>query len=116
MIHEFAHKIDMLKGDASGVPPFSSAFHRGLDGRAFEAVLQQSYASFTRQVDAWQERGEVEEDAPLIDPYAAEHPAEFFAVLSEVFFTQPGRVDEAFPDMYRQLVAYYRQNPLERHG
>ena len=116
VIHEFAHKIDMLKGDATGVPPFSSAFHRGLDGRAFEAALMQSYEAFTRQVDAWQERGEVEEDAPLIDPYAAEHPAEFFAVLSEAFFTEPVRLHEAFPDMYRQLAAYYRQNPLERHG
>ena len=114
VIHEFAHKIDMLKGDATGVPPFSSAFHRGLDGRAFEAELLQSYERFTREVDAWEARGEPEDDAPLIDPYAAEHPAEFFAVLSEAFFTQPARVHVAFPQMYLQLQAYYRQDPLGR--
>lgn len=116
VIHEFAHKIDMLKGDATGVPPFSGAFHRGLDGRAFEAALMQSYDAFSREVGAWEARGESEDDAPLIDPYAAEHPAEFFAVLSEVFFTQPRHLHAAFPEMYRQLAAYYRQYPLERQG
>jgi MtfA peptidase len=112
VIHEFAHKIDMLKGDATGVPPFSSEFHRELNGREFEAELNRAYALFTTQVDAWTARGEPEEDAPLIDPYAAEHPAEFFAVLSEAFFTQPEPVRDVFPDMYHLLKAYYRQNPL----
>ncbi len=116
VIHEFAHKIDMLKGDATGVPPFSSTFHRDLDGRAFEAALMQGYEAFTVEIEAWEARGEAEDEAPLIDPYAAEHPAEFFAVLSEVFFTQPKRVNVAFPALYRQLAAYYRQDPLARQG
>ena len=111
VIHEFAHKIDMLKGDATGVPPFSSTFHRDLNGRQFEAVLMQSYQAFALAVDQWEARGEHDDDAPLIDPYAAEHPAEFFAVLSEAFFTKPQRVVDTFPEMYRQLAAYYRQNP-----
>ncbi len=112
VIHEFAHKIDMLKGDATGVPPFSPAFHRDLNGREFEAVLSHSFDSFAASVAAWEADGERDSEAPLIDPYAAEHPAEFFAVLSEAFFTRPEDVQDTFPDMYRLLAAYYRQNPL----
>ena len=112
VIHEFAHKIDMLKGDATGVPPFSPVFHRDLNGREFEAMLNQSFDSFAASVAAWEAHGERDSDAPLIDPYAAEHPAEFFAVLSEAFFTRPEDVQDTFPQMYRLLAAYYRQNPL----
>ena len=112
VIHEFAHKIDMLKGDATGVPPFSSAFHRDFNGREFEAALNQSFTIFAAQVAAWEAGGERERDAPLIDPYAAENPAEFFAVLSEAFFTRPEDVQDTFPEMYRLLAAYFRQNPL----
>lgn len=112
VIHEFAHKIDMLKGDATGVPPFSSTFHRDLNGREFEATLHTSFEAFAAQVDAWEARGARDRDKPLIDSYAAEHPAEFFAVLSEAFFTRPQDVLDAFPQMYRLLAAYYRQDPL----
>jgi Mlc titration factor MtfA (ptsG expression regulator) len=46
-----------------------------------------------------------------IDPYAAESPAEFFAVLSEAFFELPDVVRNAYPDAYRQLARFYRQDP-----
>ena len=112
VIHEFAHKIDMLKGDATGVPPFSPVHHAALNGRAFEATLHKSFDAFAAQVGQWERRGQPEADAPLIDPYAAEHPSEFFAVLSEAFFTRPQDVRDTFPDMYCLLAGYYRQEPL----
>ena len=112
VIHEFAHKIDMLKGEATGIPPFSPAFHRELNGRQFEAVMMQDFEAFAAQVAHWERHGAREEDAPLIDPYAAEHPAEFFAVLSEAFFTRPQDVRDAFPELYRWLARYYRQEPM----
>ena len=49
-----------------------------------------------------------------IDPYAAEDPAEFFAVTSEYFFTAPDLLHEAYPAVYRQLQLFYRQDPLQR--
>jgi Mlc titration factor MtfA (ptsG expression regulator) len=49
-----------------------------------------------------------------IDPYAAEHPAEFFAVTSEYFFSAPVLLVEAYPEVYAQLKAFYRQDPLSR--
>ena len=114
VIHEFAHKIDMLKGDATGVPPFFSAFHRDLNGREFEAAMATAYDAFVAEVERWERGGEnaSEDDAPLIDPYAAEHPSEFFAVLSEAFFTRPEDVQDEFPELYRLLALYYRQQPL----
>jgi Mlc titration factor MtfA (ptsG expression regulator) len=55
----------------------------------------------------------LDRDEPVrIDDYAAESPAEFFAVLSEAFFLTPTVVQSDFPAVYRQLVAFYRQNPL----
>ena len=112
VIHEFAHKIDMLKGEATGVPPFVAPFHQGVDGRAFERVMGQAYSAFVAQVERWEAGGCAEQDMPLLDPYAAEHPAEFFAVLSEAFFTCPLDVVNAFPELYRLLAAYYLQDPL----
>ena len=39
---------------------------------------------------------------------------EFFAVTSEYFFSAPDVLHEAFPDVYAQLAAFYRQDPLVR--
>ena len=48
------------------------------------------------------------------DAYAAEHPAEFFAVLSEAFFENPAAVLAEYGEIYRQLAAFYRQDPAAR--
>ena len=49
-----------------------------------------------------------------IDPYAADSPAEFFAVLSEVFFAAPSTLRDDYPDVYRQFATFYRQDPASR--
>jgi len=43
----------------------------------------------------------------VIDPYAAESPAEFFAVLSEAFFEVPHTLLREYPEVYRQLAEFY---------
>ncbi|MBL8382985.1 MAG: zinc-dependent peptidase [Burkholderiales bacterium] len=112
VIHEFAHKIDMLKGEATGVPPFLPRFHAAIDARGFAAALASCFEQFAAAVGRWEDAGARERDAPRIDPYAASHPAEFFAVLSEVFFTRPADVLAETPALYPLLCAYYRQDPL----
>jgi Mlc titration factor MtfA (ptsG expression regulator) len=102
VIHEFAHKLDMLNGDANGFPPL----HAGMDRRAWAAAFSAAYADFCRRVDANEEVD--------IDPYAAESPAEFFAVISEVFFDMPHAVLSAYADVYAQLKEFYRQDPAAR--
>ena len=49
-----------------------------------------------------------------IDPYAAESPAEFFAVMSEAFFEIPFTLRQEYPEVYRQLAAFYRQDTAAR--
>jgi Mlc titration factor MtfA (ptsG expression regulator) len=56
------------------------------------------------------ERGE---DTAL-DPYAAEAPEEFFAVMSEHFFETPALLRELYPAVYEQLKLFYRQDPATR--
>jgi Mlc titration factor MtfA (ptsG expression regulator) len=102
VIHEFAHKLDMLNGDANGFPPL----HAGMDRAAWSRVFGAAYEDF---------KGRVERREPSeIDAYAAEHPAEFFAVLSEAFFETPRAVQGEYADVYRQLAAFYRQDPAAR--
>jgi Mlc titration factor MtfA (ptsG expression regulator) len=102
VIHEFAHKLDMLNGEADGFPPL----HRGMDRAAWSHVFEAAYDDF---------RGRVERAAPTcIDPYAAEHPGEFFAVMSEAFFENPRAVLAEYADVYRELAAFYRQDPAAR--
>lgn len=102
VIHEFAHKLDMLNGDANGFPPL----HRGMAREAWSQVFASAYADFRRRVDA-------DEDT-AIDPYAAESPGEFFAVMSEAFFETPHVVSSLYPQVYDQLMLFYRQDPAAR--
>ena len=102
VVHEFAHKLDMLNGIADGFPPL----HRGMDSVSWEHDFSTAYADFQKRVD----RGE----ATAIDPYAATQPAEFFAVLSEVFFETPAVLQQEYPQVYSQMQQFYRQDPLSR--
>lgn len=99
VIHECAHKLDMLNGDANGYPPL----HRGMSTARWSEVFQSAYDDFSARV----ERDEHTE----IDPYAAENPAEFFAVLSEAFFNTPSLLRQSYGQVYSQLKDYYRQDP-----
>ena len=104
VIHEFAHKIDMQNGDANGCPPLPDDAAR----RDWQRVMRNAYADFSARVDA-------DEDT-AIDPYAAESPGEFFAVLSEVFFAEPTLLRDEYPDVYREFARFYLQDPANRIG
>ncbi|HWD16914.1 MAG TPA: M90 family metallopeptidase [Casimicrobiaceae bacterium] len=101
-IHEFAHKIDMADGDANGCPPLPDDAARD----AWHRALTRAYDDFVRRVDAGEDTA--------IDPYAAEAPAEFFAVLSEVFFAEPSLLVDQYPDVYAAFAGFYRQDPVMR--
>lgn len=102
VIHELAHKLDMCNGDANGHPPLHSDMQRELWTRVFE----QAFENFRRRAEAT--------DDLAIDPYAAESPAEFFAVVTEAFFEIPGVLHTEYPGVYGQLSAFFRQDPLRR--
>ncbi|MBY0269166.1 MAG: zinc-dependent peptidase [Burkholderiales bacterium] len=102
VLHEFAHKIDMRNGAANGFPPL----HADMDRKVWADTFSAAYADFQQRLDRREET--------LIDEYAAEDPAEFFAVLSESFFERPDALFAMYPAVYDQLKAFYRQDPLKR--
>lgn len=104
VIHEFAHKLDMTNGATDGMP----ALHDGMPRQDWIDAFAPAYADFCRRVDAGAETD--------IDPYAAEHPAEFFAVTSEVFFEAPDILFRDYPAVYEQLRRFYRQDPMNCAG
>jgi Mlc titration factor MtfA (ptsG expression regulator) len=101
-IHEFAHKLDMRNGVANGCPPLPPE----MAPHIWKRTMLAAYEHFQKRVD----RG----DRTAIDPYAAESPAEFFAVLSEVFFVDPQLLRHEYKQVYQQFAAFYRQEPAAR--
>jgi Mlc titration factor MtfA (ptsG expression regulator) len=102
VIHEMAHKLDMGNGAANGFPPL----HSGMDARAWYEDFSAAFRDMNARLDAGLH-------VP-IDAYAAESPAEFFAVTSEYFFEVPRVLARGYPAVFAQLVAYYRQDPRRR--
>lgn len=102
ILHEFAHKLDMLNGAANGMPPLHATMSRS----DWTAALSTAYEDLCARLERNQ--------AVAIDPYAAEDPAEFFAVMSETFFELPQVLFANYPEVYRQLALFYRQDPLRR--
>lgn len=101
VIHEFAHQLDQEKGYANGAP--------GLGGREryarWAAVMGREYARLQSALALGL--------PSLLSAYGATEPAEFFAVASEAFFEQPGRLAEGHPELYAELAAFYRVDPQQ---
>jgi Mlc titration factor MtfA (ptsG expression regulator) len=99
VIHEFAHKLDMLTGAANGFPPIHAEMDRAEWAQSFTAAFEDL------QVKA---RAGIETE---INTYGASSPAEFIAVISEEFFERPLLVQARYPQVYELLRQYYRQDP-----
>ena len=101
-IHEFAHKLDMRNGAANGCPPLPA----DMAPHIWKRTMLAAYEHFQKRV--------AQGDRTTIDPYAAESPAEFFAVLSEVFFVDPALLRYEYLAVYQQFARFYRQEPAVR--
>ena len=95
VIHEVAHLLDLGNGACNGFPPLPP----GMDARRWSEDFAAAFAALNAQLDAGQ--------TPLIDPYAATEPAEFFAVASEYHFERPDLLAQAFPAVAQQLRQFY---------
>ena len=104
VLHEFCHKLDMSNGEANGMPPLPQHMSR----EAWTAAFTAAYEALCRDVDAGHEG--------VLDVYAAESPAEFFAVACESFFERPLALKLGMPAVYEQLRQYFRQDPGWRMG
>ena len=98
VVHEFAHKLDMLDGLVDGTPPVRGreAYQRWVEVCTAELEHLRAYGD------------------PLLRDYAAQDPGEFFAVAAEVFFDQPEQLRAMKPDLYGVFADYFGQDPAAR--
>jgi Mlc titration factor MtfA (ptsG expression regulator) len=102
VIHECAHAIDMLDGEADGIPPLVS----GRERQRWLAAFDDCRARFDDALD--------EGRGVAFDDYAAESPAEFFAVATECFLQDPHRLFRFDKTLYGLLQEVWRQDPKAR--
>lgn len=122
VIHEFTHKLDLLNGEANGVPPFNRSTHPELTLRDWKTALDDAFGRFNAELDLIERAlpPDLDPDADQaqryyahlpLDPYAAQDEGEFFAVSSEAFFVNPAKMALAFPGWTRQLSLFFKQAP-----
>ncbi len=97
--HEMAHKIDALDGVLDGTPPLPRAWQK-----QWAADFQRAFDALAAQVDAGRDTA--------IDGYAAEAPEEFFAVVTEYHFSDPGLLQATMPEVAGHLRRFYGPPPL----
>ncbi|MDH3217013.1 MAG: zinc-dependent peptidase [Candidatus Krumholzibacteria bacterium] len=104
VLHEFAHQLDGESGTTRGAP-----------------VLEQHsmYVAWARVLgDAYEKlrSDAVRGRRTVLDTYGATNEAEFFAVITEAFFERPKELKRTHPELYDQLKAFYRQDPMSYFG
>jgi hypothetical protein len=102
VIHEFVHKLDMLNGAANGFPPL----HGEMDPASWSMVFTEAFDDFQHKIQHGIDTG--------INSYAASSPAEFIAVLGEVFFERPEIILQHYPEVYGKLKSFFLQDPMGR--
>ncbi|MCU1595588.1 MAG: hypothetical protein JWO12_2980 [Frankiales bacterium] len=100
VLHEFAHKLDMLDGAIDGTPVLPRDL-RADWVRVCTEVYEDLVAGRPRPPMRW---------------YGATNPGEFFAVATEVFFEQPRELLSFEPALYDVLRRFYRQDPAGREA
>jgi len=105
VIHEAAHRLDLTDEADNGRP----ALHPGMDPEEWRRVFSGSFVDLRRRQHSRKRRSR-------IDSYATESDSEFFAVASEYFFEKPRVLTAEYPEVYRLLAAFYRQDPAARRA
>jgi len=93
VVHEFAHQLDDESQDVEGAPELR-------DYTRWSAVMQREYERLQRH-----------RRPPVLDPYGAESPGEFFGVVTEAFFQRPVELRRHHAELYRLLADFYRLDP-----
>jgi len=94
VVHEFAHQLDDEALGTEGAP------------------LLRDYGRWSEVMQAEYERLRRHRRPPVLDPYGAESPAEFFGVVTEAFFQRPAELRQYHPALYALLAEYYRLDPV----
>lgn len=97
--HEFAHQLDMLDGGIDGTPPIE------------DPELHERWVRVCTPVYEAVREGE---RPSVLRAYAGTDPGEFFAVVTEVFFTRPVRLRDELPELYEVCRDVFGQDPARR--
>ncbi|MFE8073308.1 zinc-dependent peptidase [Marinobacteraceae bacterium S3BR75-40.1] len=101
VLHEFAHQLDAASGSANGAP----VLHDSETAKHWYQAFSKAFKKHCHEVE--------HHHHTLIDPYGATNPAEFFAVLTELFFEKPGKLERVHPELFELLADFYRIDPRE---
>lgn len=86
VIHEIAHKLDMLDGAMNGVPRLPPNISRAQWVETMQSAYDELVARMAEGLET------------IIDPYAAESVEEFFAVVCEHYYSLPTAIEAASHD------------------
>lgn len=95
VIHEFAHALDSENPETEGAP-------RLADYREWSTVMAAEFARLQRH-----------RRPPVLDPYGATSPAEFWCVVAEAFFQQPAALARHHAALFALVANYLEWNPLD---
>lgn len=87
--HEFAHQLDDETPATEGAPALR-------DYSRWAEVMQREFERLQRH-----------RRPPVLDPYGAENPAEFFAVVTETYFQRGAALKKHHAELYELLRGYY---------
>jgi Mlc titration factor MtfA (ptsG expression regulator) len=104
VLHEFAHQIDQAHGRANGAPWLPTRSGR----QRWAQVMNAEFENLRRQLATGEPH--------LIDAYGATEPAEFFAVVCELFFEKPLEMAERHPALFTELLGLFRVDPRHWQG
>ncbi|HKO53957.1 MAG TPA: M90 family metallopeptidase [Polyangiaceae bacterium] len=99
VLHEFAHQLDGESGAMDGTPELGARARY----TSWAQVLGDEFEELSRRLHAGQSSD--------IDAYGATNPAEFFAVLTEMFFEKPRALKRRHAELYTELSEFYQQDP-----
>ncbi len=99
VLHEFAHRLDQITGQANGTPRLDNPNQH----HQWARVMSREFSSLRQRLRLRKKN--------WLNAYGATNPAEFFAVLSEYFFEKPQALKEQHPELFAVMQSYYRVDP-----
>jgi Mlc titration factor MtfA (ptsG expression regulator) len=102
VLHEFAHQLDGEDGEMDGAPDLGARARYV----SWAHVLGDEFGELSAKLHAGRRSD--------IDAYGATNPAEFFAVVTEMFFEKSRAMKQRHPELYEELAAFYKQDPAAR--
>ena len=93
-------QLDQENGNANGAP----ILDKGQNYKCWSEVFSQQFEILRKQAASG--------TPSIFDYYGATEPAEFFAVVSEVFFEKSKLFSQQHPALYHQLTNYYKVDPI----